>query len=87
MAAQPSTDERLTELATALAPLPVRVAELAEAVHHLQEETRSLRHDLNGETLALRQELAAAERQLVQLAWGIVAALLGGLIAVLAAVL
>lgn len=87
MTAEPWTDERITELAAALGPLHVRVAELTEAVHHLQEETRSLRQDLNGETLELRQELAAAERQLVQLAWGIVAALIGGLLAVLAAVL
>jgi hypothetical protein len=42
---------------------------------------------LAGETRALREEVAAAQRQLIQLAWSLVAVLIGAVIAVIAAVL
>jgi predicted nucleic acid-binding Zn-ribbon protein len=87
MAVQSWTDERLDDLATSLLPLPVKVAALAEAVEHLHEETRTLREDVTGETRALRDELAAAQRQLVQLAGGLVATLIGAVVAVIAAIL
>ena len=87
MTVQSWTDERLDDLATTLVPLPTKVAALAEAVEHLNEETRTLRQDVTGETRALREELSAAQRQLVQLAWGLVATLMGAVVAVIAAVL
>ena len=87
MAIRTWTDERLDDLATAVLDLPSKVAALREAVEHLNEETRALRDGLAGETRALREELSAAQRQLVQLAWGLVVALISAVIAVIAAVL
>jgi hypothetical protein len=81
------TDDRLDDLAASLEPLVTQVAVLAELVQDLREDTRLLRQDLTTETLALRQELAAAQRQLVQLAWGLVATLMGAVVAVLASII
>jgi hypothetical protein len=53
-------------VAAALEPVPAGLAVLAAAVERLAEENR-----------ALRAELAATQRQLLQIAWGLVAALLG----------
>jgi hypothetical protein len=87
MSVETWTDERLDDLATTVVALPTKVAALGEAVDHLHEETRALREDLAGETRALREDLAAAQRQLIQVAWGLVAVLIGAVIAVIAAVL
>jgi hypothetical protein len=87
MSVQTWTDERLDDLATMVVGLPTKVAALGEAVEGLNEETRALRDELTGETRALREELAAAQRQLVQLAWGLVAVLIGAVVAVIAVVL
>jgi uncharacterized protein YoxC len=81
------TDDRLDDLAASLEPLVTQVAVLSELVQDLRDDTRLLRQDLTNETLALRQELAAAQRQLVQLAWGLVAALVGAVVAVLASLI
>jgi hypothetical protein len=61
-----ATVKHLDHLATALAPVPAQLAVLAATVDRLADENR-----------ALRGELAATQRQLLQIAWGLVAALLG----------
>jgi hypothetical protein len=70
------TDERLNDMATALEPVPARVAVLEAIVEHLIDENR-----------VLRAELATIERQLLQVAWVLVGALLGGAGALLAALI
>jgi len=59
-------------VAAALEPMPAGLAVLAAAVERLAEENR-----------ALRAELAATQRQLLQIAWGLVAALVGAAAAVI----
>lgn len=84
------TDARLDDLAAALAPVPVRVAALDAAVEHLGHVAAELEplpselavltaavERLTDEHRALRAELAATQRQLVQMAWGLTVALLG----------
>jgi hypothetical protein len=70
------TDERLDDLAVALAPLPADVAVLKATVDRLSDENR-----------ALRAELAATQRQLIQIGWGLFAALLGAAAALTAALI
>ena len=70
------TDARLDDLAAALAPVPAEVAALRALVDHLCDENR-----------VLREEVAAAQRQLVQIAWGLVAALIAAAGALTAALL
>jgi hypothetical protein len=70
------SDERLDDLAAALEPLPARVAVLDATVARLVEENRSL-----------RAELATLQRQLLQVAWLLVGAMLGGTGALLAALI
>jgi hypothetical protein len=53
-------------VAAALEPVPANLAVLAAAVERLADENR-----------ALHAELAATQHQLLQIAWGLVAALLG----------
>jgi prefoldin subunit 5 len=82
------SDARLNHLAAAIEPLPAKVAVLAEAVEHLDAVADTLQpvpaqvavlaatvNRLSDENQALRQELAALEHQLLQIAWGLVAAL------------
>ena len=68
--------EHLTHLGAELEPLPTRVAVLTAAVDRLSDENR-----------ALRDELAATQRQLLQIAWWLVAAMLGAAAALAAALL
>src|SRR5918912_4358961 len=83
------SDARLNDLATALEPVPARVAALSEAVEHLHGLAQTLQplpaqvavltatvDRLTEENRALRQELATLQHQLLQIAWGLVAALL-----------
>jgi hypothetical protein len=70
------TDQRLDDLAAALEPVPARVAVLEAIVQRLVEENRDL-----------RAELAITQRQLLQVAWILVGALLGGAGALLAALI
>jgi hypothetical protein len=70
------SDERLDDLAAAVEPLPARVAVLEAAVARLVEENRSL-----------RTELATIQRQLLQVAWLLVGAILGGAGALIAALI
>jgi hypothetical protein len=64
------------DLAARMEPLPAQIAVLAAGMEHLAHENR-----------ALRAELAGIQRQLVQISWALVAALLGAGAAVLGAVL
>jgi len=56
--------------------VPTQIAVLAATVERLADENR-----------ALRAELATMQRQLLQVAWGLVAALLGGAGALIAALI
>jgi outer membrane murein-binding lipoprotein Lpp len=92
------TDARLNDLAAALEPIPVKVAVLTGAVEHLGELATTLQplpaqvavltasvERLADENRALRDDLAATQRQLVQVAWGLVGALIGAAAALIAA--
>jgi hypothetical protein len=70
------SDERLDDLAAALEPIPTRVAVLEATVARLVEENR-----------ALRDELVIIQRQLLQVAWLLVGAVLGGAGALIAALI
>ena len=70
------SDQRLDDLAAALEPVPVRVAVLEAIVERLAEENR-----------VLRAELATTQRQLLQVAWLLVGAMIGGAGALLAALI
>jgi hypothetical protein len=93
------TDERLDELAAALEPVPVQLAVLDATVKHFDHLAAALEpvpaqlavlaaaaDRLTDEHRALREELAATQRQLLQIAWGLVAALVGAAAALIAAV-
>jgi hypothetical protein len=69
-----ATVKHLAHVATALEPVPAQLAVLAATVDRLADENR-----------ALRVELSARQRQLVQIAWGLVAALLGAAAALITA--
>jgi hypothetical protein len=84
------TDARLDDLADALEPLPADVAMLKATVNHWDRVAAALEpvpanlavlaaavEHLADENRALRAELAATQHQLLQIAWGLVAALLG----------
>jgi hypothetical protein len=70
------SDERLDNLAAAVEPIPTRVAVLEATVARLVDENRGLRADL-----------ATIQRQLLQVAWLLVGALLGGAGALFAALI
>jgi hypothetical protein len=70
------SDERLDDLAAALEPLPTRVAVLEATVERLVDENR-----------ALRSDLLTIQRQLLQVAWLLVGAMLGGAGALVAALI
>jgi hypothetical protein len=92
------TDARLNDLAAAIEPVPARVAVLDATVRHFDHLAAALEpvpaqlavltatvDRLADENRALRGELAATQRQLLQIAWGLVAALLGATAAVITA--
>ena len=89
-ATQEWSDARLNDLAAVLEPVPTKVAALTEAVEHLDGMARALQplpvqvavlaaavERLTDENRALREELAAVQHQLLQMAWGLVAAFVG----------
>jgi hypothetical protein len=89
------TDERLDDLADALEPVPVQVAVLDATVKHLAVALEPVPSELavlaatvdrlTEENRSLRAELSSTQRQLLQVAWGLVAALLGVAAALIAA--
>ena len=89
------TDERLNDLADALEPIPVQVAVLDATVRHLAVALEPVPSELavlaatvdrlTDENRTLRAELSATQRQLLQVAWGLVAALLAAAAALVAA--
>jgi len=91
------TDGRLNDLAAALEPVPAQVAVLDATVHQLAAAMESVPAQLAvlaatverlaDENRALRSELATTQRQLFQVAWGLVGALLGGAGALVAALI
>src|SRR3954447_5688408 len=93
------TDERLNDLAAALHPVPAPAAMLAAGVSHLDDVTTQLQpvpaqiavlaagmEQLAIENRALRSELAAVQRQLIQISWALMAAMLGAAAAIVGAV-
>jgi hypothetical protein len=97
-AAMTSTEARLEDMAAAFAPIPAQVAVLEASVKHwdhmaavLEPVTAELAvliatvDRLADENRALRSELAATQRALLQIAWGLVAALLGAAAALITA--
>jgi CelD/BcsL family acetyltransferase involved in cellulose biosynthesis len=94
------TDERLDDLAGALVPLPAEVAALRADIEHLDHVAAELEPTasrvavliaavdrLSDENVALRAELGAMQRQLIQIGWGLFAALLGAAAALTAALI
>ena len=69
-----ATVKHLDHVAAASEPVPTQLAVLAAAVDRLAEENRTL-----------RGELAATQHQLTQIAWGLVAALIGAAAALITA--
>jgi hypothetical protein len=69
-------DATVDQLTAALEPIPAQLAALAATVDRLAEENH-----------ALRAELATTQRALLQIAWALVAALLGGAGAIIAALI
>ena len=96
-AAMKSTEARLDDLADAFAPVPARLATLDANIAHWSQVAAALEpvpaeltflaaavDRLADENRALRAELAATQRALLQIAWGLVAALLGAAAAIIA---
>ena len=91
------TDARLNGLADALEPIPVQVAVLEATVGHLTAELEPMPAQLAvvaaavdrlaDENRALREELWTTQHQLIQIAWGLVVALLGAATALVAALI
>jgi outer membrane murein-binding lipoprotein Lpp len=76
VAALSATVDQLHHVAVQLTPVPAQLAVLAATVERLTDENRTL-----------REELAAMERQLLQIAWMVVASLMGASGALIAALL
>ena len=84
------TDARLDQLATAIEPMRAQVTVLDATVRHLDHVVATVEpvpaqlavlaatvDRLTDENRTLREELAATQHQLLQIAWGLVAALVG----------
>jgi deoxyribodipyrimidine photolyase len=94
------TDARLNDLAAALHDVPQQLAVLNASVAHFEQlaaDTEPMRaqlaaltvsvNHLANENRTLRTELAAIQLQLVQISWGLVAALIGAGTAVITALM
>jgi outer membrane murein-binding lipoprotein Lpp len=97
-AAHDWSDARLDDLAAALEPVPAKVAALGEAMEHLGARVDLLQpmpsqvavltaavERLTDENRTLREELAAMQRQFLQMAWGLIVALVGAAAALISA--
>jgi outer membrane murein-binding lipoprotein Lpp len=84
------TDARLNDLAAAISPIPGQLAMLGASVSHLERLADDVEQlpaqvavltatveRLTDENRALRADLAAVQRELLNIAWGLVAAMLG----------
>jgi len=69
------TDDRLDNLAATLRRLPAELARSTAAIERQGEELR-----------AIRADLSALQRQIAQIGWGLSAALVGTLIALIVTV-
>ena len=94
------TDARLNDLAATLEPVPSQLAMLSASVTHFEHVATQLEsvpsqlavlassvERLTDDNRALRAELAAAQLQLLQVSWGLVAALIGAAAAVASALI
>jgi hypothetical protein len=94
------TDARLNDLAAALEPIPAQLAMLSASVTHNEHVVSQLEsvpsqvavlaasvERLTDDNRTLRAELADAQRQLLQVSWGLVAALIGAVAAVASALI
>ena len=94
------TDARLNALAVALEPVPAQMATLAASVTHLEGCATRMEplpaqvaaltvtvERLTDDNRALRAELAAAQRQLLQVTWGLTVALIGAAAAIIGALI
>jgi hypothetical protein len=92
------TDERLDQLAATLEPVRAQVAVLDATVKHLDHVAAASEpvpaqlavlaatvDRLADDNRTLREELTATQRQLTQIAWGLVAALIGAAAALVTA--
>ena len=70
------TDERLDDLAACF----------DRTVTLLHEDIRSLRDEMNQGFRELRGDMSALQRQLSQIGWGLVVALIGAIVALVVAV-
>jgi hypothetical protein len=92
------TDARLNDLAETVEQMPAQIAVLEATVKHLDHFASALESvpaqlavlaatvdRLRDENRALRDEFSSAQRQLVQIAWGLVTALVGAAAALIVA--
>jgi hypothetical protein len=94
------TDARLDDLAAALEPVPKQLALLSATVTHYEQLAAHMEpvpsqlavvaasvERLTEENRALRTQLAAMQLQLIQISWGLVAALVDAAAAIAGALL
>ena len=99
-AVQQWTDARLDDLAAAFEPVPNQLAMLSATATHFEHVATQLEpvpsqlavlaasvERLTDENRSLRDELAAAQRQLLQVSWGLIATLIGAAAAVASALI
>lgn len=72
----------MDDLAETLRPLPLQVANLSEAVDRLTVQVERLAVEM----AELRSDLAATQRQIAQIGWGLAAGLLTVLVALVISV-
>jgi hypothetical protein len=80
------TDDRLSDLATIVQPLPGEVARSSEAIGRFRSELSAVGSGLRAEVSGMRGDLSAFQRQITHMGWTLSAALLGVLIALIVAV-
>jgi hypothetical protein len=76
------TDERLDDL---VHTLNRNFDLLREEIHGLRSDVREEIHGLRDDMRSLREDLSASQRQFAQIGWGLVAALIAALVALILA--